>query len=320
MMKKKSKIYVAGEKTFIGAAILSELKRQAYSNICEERGERLDLTESSQVEIFFKKERPEYVFLTAGKSGGIEANQKYPAEFMIDNLLIETNLVKNAHKYGVKKLLYVASSCSYPKNCSQPMRENALLTGPLEETNEAYALAKIAGIKLCQSFCRQYGVKFISVISANVFGLGDDFSFENSHVIAALIGKMHKAKIRGEKSVRIWGTGRPRREFIFADDFANACIFVLKHYDDALPINIGSGISFSIRELAEHIREIVGFEGELIFDKTKPDGMPVKILDNQKLKNLGWKTKWVFEDALKTTYEWFKGREQEAKSCLEKNS
>lgn len=305
-MEKNSKIYVAGGQTLIGAAILRELKRQEYSNIIGELCGEPNLTDALQVDSFFKKEHPEYVFLTAGKSGGIEANQKYPAEFMIDNLLIECNVIKSSHKYGVKKLLYLASSCSYPKHCSQPMQVESLLTGQLEPTNEAYAVAKIAGIKLCQSFHQQYGANFISGIPANAFGPGDDFSLENSHVIAALMRKMHEAKIQGVKSVKIWGTGMPRREFIFVDDLANACVFTLKHYDSPVPINLGSGIDFSIAELAECIKEVVGFQGKLAFDESKPDGMPVKLLDTKELKSLGWKPMWSFEDALKMTYAWFK--------------
>ena len=304
-MEKNSKVYVAGSQTFIGAAILRELKRQEYSNIAGTPEEEPDLTYPSQVESFFKKEHPEYVFLAAGKSGGIEANQKYPAELMIDNLLIECNVIKSSHKYGVKKLLYLASSCSYPKHCPQPMQVNSLLTGPLEPTNEPYAVAKVAGIKLCQAYRQQYGANFVSGIPANAFGPGDDFSLENSHVIAALMRKMHEAKIQDVKSVEIWGTGTPRREFIFVDDLANACVFILRCYDSAVPINLGSGIDFSVAELAECIKEIVGFQGKFTFDESKPDGMPIKILDTKELKNLGWKPMQSFEDALRKTYSWF---------------
>ena len=304
-MEKNSKIYVAGGQTLIGAAILHELKRQEYSNIVGRPGEEPDLTDALQVESFLKNERPGYVFLVAGKSGGIEANQKYPAELMIDNLLIECNVIKSSHKYGVKKLLYLASSCSYPKHCSQPMQVESLLTGQLEPTNEAYAVAKIAGIKLCQSYNQQYSTNFVSGIPANAFGPGDDFSLENSHVIAALMRKMHEAKIQGLKSVEIWGTGTPRREFIFVDDLANACIFVLNHYDGQTPINLGSGRDLSIAELAGRVKEVVAFQGQLLFDESKPDGMPVKLLDTKKLNGLGWKPMWSFEEALKRTYSWF---------------
>jgi len=305
-LEKNSKIYVAGGQTLIGAAILRELKRQEYSNIVGELGEEPDLTDASQIDPFFEKKHPEYVFLAAGKSGGIEANRKYPAEFMIDNLLIECNVIKSSHKYGVKKLLYLASSCSYPKHCPQPMQVDSLLTGSLEPTNEPYAVAKIAGIKLCQAYCQQYKVNFVSVIPANAFGPWDDFSLENSHVIAALMRKMYEAKIKGIQSVEIWGTGTPRREFIFIDDLANAGVFVLNHYDSAVPINLGSGIDFSIAELAECIKEVVGFQGKLTFDESKPDGMPVKLLDTKELKSLGWKPIWSFKDAIERTYAWFK--------------
>jgi GDP-L-fucose synthase len=305
-LEKNSKIYVAGGKTLIGAAILRELKRQEYSNIVGMPDEEPDLTDPLQVESFFKNENPEYVFLAAGKSGGIEANRKYPADLMVNNLLIECNVIKNSHKYRVKKLLYLASSCSYPKYCPQPMQAESLLTGPLESTNEPYAVAKIAGIKLCQSFHQQYGDNFICGIPANTFGPGDDFSLENSHVIAALMRKMHEAKTQDVKLVEIWGTGTPRREFIFVDDLANACVFILKCYDSAVPINLGSGIDFSITELAECIKEVVGFQGKLTFDESKPDGMPIKLLDTKELKNMGWKPMWPFEDALKMTYVWLK--------------
>ena len=310
LLEKNSKIYVAEGQTLIGAAILRELKRQEYSNIVGMPREEPDLTDSSQVDSFFKKEHPEYVLLAAGKSGGIEANQKYPADLMIDNLLIECNVIKSSHKYGVKKLLYLASSCSYPKHCPQPIQVESLLTGPLEPTNEPYAVAKIAGIKLCQSFHQQYEVNFISGIPANAFGPGDDFSLETSHVIAALMRKTHEARIQGVKSVEIWGTGTPRREFIFADDLANACVFILNHYDSSIPINLGSGIDFSIAELAECIKEVVGFQGKLTFDELKPDGMPIKLLDTKELKSLGWKPVWSFEDALKMTYAWFKKQQK----------
>ncbi len=304
-MEKNSKIYVAGSQTFIGAAILRELERQGYSNIVDMPGGGLDLTDSSEVESFFERECPEYVFLVAGKSGGIEANRKYPADLMIDNLLIECNVIKSSHKHGVKKLLYLASSCSYPKHCPQPMRVESLLTGSLEPTNEPYAVAKIAGIKLCQAYRQQYGVNFISGIPANAFGPGDDFSFENSHVIAALIRKMHESKIHNIESVEIWGTGTPRREFIFVDDLANACVFILNRYDGVVPINLGSGIDCSVAGLAERIKGVVGFQGKLTFDKSKPDGMPIKLLDTEELKSLGWKPVWLFEDALRKTYAWF---------------
>ena len=309
-MEKHAKIYVAGAQTFIGAAILRELDRQGYSNIVGGQGEEPSLIAAAQVDAFFARNTPEYVFLTAGRSGGIGANLKYPAELMRDNLLVECHVIHSAYRYRVKKLLYLASSCCYPKHCPQPMKENDLLTGPLEPTNEAYAVAKIAGIKLCQAYRKQYKVDFMCGIPANFFGPGDDFSLENSHVIGALMYKMHDAVHRGKDKVEIWGTGEPRREFIYVEDLARACIFVLKQYKGDLPINMGSGIALSIGELAEEIKKSIGFQGSLVFDHSKPDGMPVKLLDTQKLKDLGWKPTWSFEDALKKTYAWFVTQKQ----------
>lgn len=304
-MGKNDRIYVAGGRTLIGAAILRELERQGYSNIVGRPGEEPDLTDAALVEDFFARTTPDYVFLAAGKSGGIAANQKYPAELMLDNLLVECHVIHSAYRYGVKKLLYLASSCSYPKQCPQPMRVESLLTGPPEPTNEAYAVAKIAGIKLCQAYRQQYGANFIVGIPANTFGPGDDFSTEDSHVIPALIRKMHEAKERCLESVDIWGTGTPRREFIFADDLADACIFVMRKYDNAQPINLGGGSDLSIKELATLIKEVVGYPGELRFDTSKPDGTPLKALDSSKLKEMGWRSKTPFRSALSATYDWF---------------
>jgi len=257
------------------------------------------------VEAFFSRVNPEYVFLAAGKSGGIQANLKYPADLMRENLLIECHLLYQACRHRVKKLLYLASSCSYPKYCLQPMREDLLLAGFLEPTSEAYALAKISGIKMCQAYRTQYEVNFVSGIPANAFGPGDDFSQEDSHVIPALISRIHEAKVRGRKSLEIWGSGAPRREFIFSRDLAEACILVMQGYDDALPINLGGGLDISIAELAYLIKEIIGFQGHIFFDTTKPDGMPRKLLDSSKLKGLGWQPRTSFRDALQATYEWF---------------
>ncbi len=306
-MEKQARIYVAGGQTLIGAAILRELERQGYVNIVGRRGEEPELTDAFQVDAFFARTVPDYVFLAAGKSGGIRANQKYPAELMLDNLLVQCHVIHSTYRYGVKKLLYLASSCSYPKHCPQPMRVESLLTGPLEPTNKAYAVAKIAGIELCQAYRQQYGVKFIVGIPANTFGPGDDFSPENSHVIAALIRKIHEAKDLDLESVDIWGTGTPRREFIFADELADACIFIMREYDDTEPINIGSGSDLSIKELAELIKEVVGYSGKLHFDTTKPDGMPLKVLDSSKLKRMAWRSKTPFRSALSATYDWFLG-------------
>lgn len=304
-MEKYAKIYVAGAQTLIGAAILRELDRQGYSNVVSRQEEEPGLIDAAQVDAFFARNTPEYVFMAAGRSGGICANLKYPAEFMRDNLLVECNIIHSAYRHMVKKLLYLASSCCYPKECQQPMREGALLTGPLELTNEAYAVAKIAGIKLCQAYSQQYGVNFICAIPANAFGPGDDFSQEDSHVIGALMHKMHDAKLQGIKQVTIWGTGKPRRGFIYVGDLANACIFAMDNYDDIEPINLGCGEDFSIAELAFMIKELTGFQGKLIFDTSKPDGMPVKLLDSHKLQKLGWIPTWSFEKALAKTYAWF---------------
>lgn len=305
LMEKGSKVYVAGGETLIGAALLRQLETQGYTHLVGQ-GEEPELTEGAAVGEFFERTRPEYVLVAGGKSGGIHANQECPAELMLDNLLGECYVIEHAYRSGVKKLVYLASSCSYPRHCPQPMQPQALLTGPLEPTNEAYAVAKIAGIKLCEAYRRQYGVNFVSAIPANAFGPGDDFRPEDSHVIAALIRRMHEAKEFGQDSVVIWGTGNPRREFIYADDLADACIFVIDRYDDTEPINLGGGLDLSIRELALMIREIVGYGGQLHFDSSKPDGMPCKILDSGKLLAMGWRPRTPFRAALTATYEWFR--------------
>jgi len=259
----------------------------------------------AQVDAFFARTSPDYVFLAAGSSGGIGANQRYPAELIRDNLLIECNVIHSAYRHRVKKLIYLASSCCYPKHCPQPMREDMLLTGPLEPTNEAYAVAKIAGIKLCQSYNLQYGADFVSLIPANSYGPGDDFNPADSHVIAGLMSKMHHAKAAGLESVEIWGSGQPRREFIYVDDLANACLFVMQRYSGSSPINAGYGRDISIYDLARLIQEVIGFEGQLSFEPTKPDGMPVKLLDSSVLRELGWQPSISLEQGLKTTYKWY---------------
>lgn len=304
-MDKDDRIYVAGGRTVIGAAIQGELERKGYQNIVGGKRDEPDLTDAAQVESFFAETTPSYVFLVAGRSGGIGANQKYPADLLLDNLLVECHVVRSAWRHGVRKLLYLASSCSYPRHCPQPMGEEALLTGPLEPTNEAYAVAKIAGLKLCQAFRQQYGANFISGIPANAFGPCDDFGLEDSHVIAALIRKMHEAKTQGKASVDVWGSGSPRREFIYVDDLADACLFLMGAYDAPQPINIGSGSDLSIRELAELIRQVVAYPGRLEFDTSKPDGMPVKLLDSSRLSALGWRSKTPMLSALSDTYAWF---------------
>ncbi|MBI3611413.1 MAG: GDP-L-fucose synthase [Nitrospirae bacterium] len=304
-MEKDAKIYVAGGRTMIGAAILRQLEQQGHTNIIRRPGEEPDWTDAHAVDAFFSRTTPDYVFMAAEKSGGIQANQKYPAEFIHDNLLTECHVIHNAYRHGAKKLLYLASSCSYPKHSPQPMRVESLMTGPLEPTNEAYAVAKIAGIQLCRAYRQQYGANFIVGIPANAFGPGDDYSPEDSHVIAALIRRMHEAKISGAASVEIWGSGTPRREFVFADDLADATLFVMREYEDPQPINLGGGSDLSIKELAEQIREVVGFPGELRFDTSKPDGMPLKSLDSGPLRAMGWRAKTPFRPALSATYEGF---------------
>lgn len=303
-MKTKSKIYVTGGSEFIGSAVINILKRDGYENIVS-LGIEPDLRDRLSVDGFFAENKPEYVFLTAGRSAGIIGNTRMPADLMMDNLIIACNVIDSAYRYGVKKLLYLASSCCYPKYCSQPMKESDLLTGILEPTSEPYAVAKIAGLELTQSYKKQYGADFICGISANIFGPDDDFSIEDSHVIGALIRKIHEAKSRDLKEVMIWGTGKPRREFIYVDDLADACIFVMRNYNDIEPINLGCGDDISIYELSLLIKKVVDFKGKIIFDPSKPDGMPVKLLDLYKLKKMGWKPAWPFENALVETYKGF---------------
>lgn len=288
----------------IGASILQALKRQGYGSVFEAKPGP-DLLHRGEVEAFFRSQAPEYVFLAAGKSGGIAANQKYPAEFMLDNLLAECHVIDAAYCYGAKKLLYLASSCCYPRECPQPMGENRLLTGPLEPTNEPYAVAKIAGLKLAQSYRRQYGANFICGIPANCFGPGDDFGLEDSHVISALMRRMHEAQQKGMREVTVWGTGKARREFIYTDDLADACIFVMKRYEAIEPINLGPGGDLSIADLARRVGEVTRFSGEILFDSSKPDGMPLKLLDTTKLKAMGWKGTGSFLDGLRSTYSWY---------------
>ncbi len=304
-MDKDSRIYVAGGNTLIGSAILRELERQRYTNIIGKTGDGPELTDAGQVDRFFESSKPDYVFLAAGKSGGIMANQKYPAEMMLENLLVECHVIHNAWRHKVKKLLYMASSCSYPKHCPQPMQVESILSGPLEPTSEAYAIAKIAGIKLCQAYHQQYRMNFIAGIPADVFGPGDNFNKEDSHVIPGLIRKMHEAKEQSSKSVEVWGSGRQRREFVFVDDLADAYIFVMNNYNGSQPINIGAGSDLSIKEVALLIKDIVDYEGELYFNIEKPDGIPVKVLDSGELSQMGWLPKMPLQTALSVTYDWF---------------
>ncbi|HTU20963.1 MAG TPA: GDP-L-fucose synthase [Gemmataceae bacterium] len=304
-MKESSRIYVAGGDTLIGAAVRERLRVAGLRNLIGEPPSEPDLACPWQVEDFFAAERPEYVFLVAGASGGIRANQAFPAQLMRDNLLATVHVIHAAHRYEVSKLLYLASSCSYPRLTPQPMRVELLMTGPLEPTNEAYAMAKLTGLVLCQAYRRQYGAPFITAIPANAFGPHDDFSAEDSHVIPALLRKLHDARCRDESEVRIWGSGRPRREFIYSYDLADACLFVMRNYDSDEPINLGGGQELSIAETARAIAAVVGYRGQLSFDTSRPDGMPLKSLDAEPLRKMGWTPPTPFHTALADTYDWF---------------
>jgi GDP-L-fucose synthase len=304
-VQENSRIYVAGGDTLIGAALRDRLRSGGYTNLVGEPPAEPDLTCPWQVEDFFAEEQPEYVFLAAGMSGGIRANQSYPARLMRDNLLSAVHIVHAAYRHGVAKLLYLASSCSYPRLAPQPLRIESLMTGPLEPTNEAYATAKLAGLVLCRAYRRQYGERFIAAIPANAFGPYDDFSAEDSHVIPGLIRRFHEARLRRQDEVCIWGSGRPRREFLYSRDLADACLFVMSNYDAEEPINLGGGPELSIAETAQAIAAVVGFRGRLRFDTSHPNGMPRKSLDSSPLRNLGWFPSTAFPIALAETYDWF---------------
>ena len=312
-INKKSKIYVAGHSGMVGSAIVRRLMRDGFENFILRTHQELDLIDQKNVFDFFKNNKPEYVIISAGKVGGIQANNKFRAEFLYENLMIQTNLIHSAYLNGVKKLLFLGSSCIYPRNCTQPIKEGYLLTGELEQTNEPYALAKIAGIKMCENYYRQYGCNFISAMPTNLYGPGDNFDLNNSHVIPALLRKFHEAKINNSPSVEVWGTGTPKREFLYVDDLADACILLLKNLEASelekngiTHINVGSGIDQTIQELADTIRDVVGFEGQVIFDKTKPNGTPEKLLDITVLSNMGWKPTKSLKDGLEKTYSWVK--------------
>lgn len=304
-MNKCSKIYVAGHRGLVGSAIVRNLKAKGYTNIIYRTHKELDLTNQADVQAFFKEEQPEYVILAAAKVGGIHANNTYPAEFIYDNLMIQNNVIKAAHDYNVKKLLFLGSTCIYPKMAPQPIREEYLLTGALEETNEAYAVAKIAGLEMCKFFKRQYGDNFISCMPTNLYGPNDNFDLKSSHVLPALIRKFHEAKVNGSDTVEVWGTGTPLREFIYVDDMADACVFLMENYDGEQHVNIGTGEEVSIRQLAETVREVVGFEGELVFNTDMPDGTPRKLTTVDKLHGLGWKHKISLNEGIKLAYTWF---------------
>jgi GDP-L-fucose synthase len=331
-MNQNSRIYVAGHKGLVGSAIVRKLQSGGYSNLIIRSHKELDLMRQAKVEAFFKAEKPDYVFLAAARVGGIMANNTYPAEFIYENLSIESNVIHSAHATGVKKLLFLGSSCIYPKDCPQPMKEEYLLSGKLEPTNEPYAVAKIAGIKMCQSYNRQYGTRFVSVMPTNLYGPGDNFDLETSHVLPALIRKFQEAKIReanlpgvasslkrgapltsSERSERssagsfvtIWGTGTPMREFLHVDDLADASLFLMNHYEDSEIINIGVGKDIHVSELAELIKDTVGFKGAIRYDRSKPDGMPRKLLDVKKIKALGWRPKISLRQGVEMTYRWY---------------
>lgn len=304
-MHPADRIFVAGAEGFIGRALISALQAQGFEQLCGTGAEAPDLTHQQSVTDFFRKERPDYVFLVAGKSGGISANQRRPATLMLDNLLTQALVIEAAHRNGVRKLLYLASSCVYPKLSQQPMRPDMLFGSPLEPTNDAYATAKLSGLKLVEAYRREYGVSFINVIPPNLFGPGDDYSLEDSHVVGALIRRMHEARATAADEVSIWGTGKAKREFLFVNDLADALIFLMKCYDATEPINVGSGSVVTIGELAETIAKIVGYEGRLAFDHTRTDGMPFKSLDSSPLFTLGWRSKVPLQDALRATYQDF---------------
>lgn len=305
-MNLSDKIYIAGHRGLVGSVIFRLLEKEGYTNIITRSSSELDLREQSAVREFFEKEKPDYVFLAAAKVGGIKANSSYPADFIYDNLVIETNIIHEAYRNKVTKLLFLGSSCIYPKNCPQPIKEEYLLEGYLESTNEAYAIAKIAGIKLCQAYHQQYGSRFISVMPTNLYGPGDNYDLQTSHVLPALLRKFHEAKINGDKTVTVWGTGKPRREFLHVDDLAKACLFLMNEYEDPSIINVGTGKDSTIEELALLIKKITGYDGELVFDKSKPDGTMRKLLDVGKINGLGWKAQIGLEEGIEETYKSFK--------------
>lgn len=305
-MNKRSKIYVAGHSGMVGSAILRHLKKNAYENIVTRSHEVLDLMSAREVGAFFEAEKPDYVFVCAAKVGGIYANNQYPADFLYNNLLIQANLIHEAYRAGVQKLLFLGSSCIYPRDCPQPIREEYLLTGPLEKTNEAYAIAKIAGIKLCQSYRKQYGCNFISVMPTNIYGPNDNYHLENSHVLPAILRKVHEAL--PDKDVTLWGTGEVKREFLFADDLAAACTFLMLNYDSPEIINVGASEDLSIRDLARRVQQVLGHRGRILWDESKPDGTPRKKLDISKLKALGWECEISLPEGIRRAYEDFKER------------
>ena len=309
MKNRLAKIYIAGHRGLVGSAIVRKLKKEGYNNLVVRSHSELDLTRQEDVEAFFEKERPEYVFLAAARVGGILANSTYKAEFIYDNIMIAANVINTSYKYGVKKLLNLGSSCIYPKYAPQPMKEEYLLSGKLEPTNEPYAIAKIAAIKLCRYYNEQYGTNFISVMPTNLYGPNDNFDLKTSHVLPALIRKFHDAKVEGKDKVVLWGTGTPRREFLYVDDLADACLHLMQDYDArdiGEFVNIGTGEDITIKELAELIASIVGFRGDIVWDRDKPDGTPQKLLDVSRINKMGWKARTGLKQGIIQTYDWYK--------------
>ena len=298
-------VYVAGHRGLVGSAILRRLETAGFTDVLTATRDEVDLRDQAAVDRWLEAKRPEYVYLVAGTVGGILANSTRPAEFIYDNMMIAGNVIHGSYRQGVRKLIYLGSSCIYPRECPQPIREDYLLTSELEPTNEPYALAKIAGLKLCEAYRRQYGANFISAMPTNLYGPGDNFDLESSHVIPALIRKFHEAKLEGRREVSIWGSGSPRREFLHVDDLADACVYLMEHYDDTGHINVGWGEDMTIRELAETVRDVVHPDAELVFDTSKPDGTPRKLIDVGRLHDLGWHPRIPFTEGLRSTYAWF---------------
>ena len=307
-MNKQAKIYIAGHRGLVGSALVRKFQELGYDNLILKTRSELNLLNQQEVADFFAVEKPEYVFLAAAKVGGIGANSTYPADFVYENIMIQTNIIHSAYKNNTKKLLFLGSSCIYPKMAEQPIKEESLLTGELEPTNDAYAIAKIAGIKMCQAYNKQYGTNYISVMPTNLYGPNDNFDLEKSHVFPALIRKFHEAKINKEAEVVVWGTGTPIREFLYVDDLAEACIYLMDNYNDDKIVNIGTGVGVTIRELAESIAKVVGYEGKLVFDTSKPDGTPIKINDVSYLNSLGWQAKTDLLSGIEKTYNWYKSK------------
>ena len=305
-MQKNSKIYVAGHRGLVGSAIITALKLRSFSNLVLKPRKELDLLDQRAVASFFEKEKPEYVFLAAAKVGGIMANKTYSGEFIYENLMVQGNVLENAKKSGVKKLVFLGSSCIYPRLAPQPIKEEYFMSGPLEPTNQAYAVAKIAGIVTCQSYNEEYGTDFISLMPTNLYGPNDNFDLENSHVLPALIRKFHEAKKSGKKEITLWGTGDALREFLHVDDFADACLFLMEHYDDSEIINVGTGEDISIKALAELVKKTTGFNGEILWDNKNLDGTPRKLLDVSKIHALGWRHTISLKEGIRKTYEWYK--------------